>query len=110
MIFPEGRLNLEQKDMLAFKSGFVLMAHRAGKPIVPFYIVKGEKWYNRWEGVIGDPIDVRELCGRLPTLEKVNEVCALLKQKEEELKAYYEEIQAAKRAKKNKKKKSTVTE
>ena len=90
MIFPEGRLNLDNPDkMLAFKSGTVLMAHRANKPIIPLYIVKGKKWYNRWHGVIGDPIDVREMCGPLPSLDKINEVCALLKQKEEELRDFY---------------------
>ena len=90
MIFPEGKLNVEQpEDMLSFKSGAILMAHRANKPIIPMYIIKGKKWYNRWHGVLGDPIDVRELCGKFPSLDKINEVCALLKAKEEELKDFY---------------------
>ncbi len=89
MIFPEGKLNLEQDDMLTFKSGAVLMAHTTCKPIIPMYIVKGKKWYNRWHGVMGDPIDVRELCGPMPTLEKINQVNDLLRQKEEELKEFY---------------------
>ena len=89
MIYPEGGVNVNSNDILSFKSGAVLMAHKAGKPIVPMYIVKGKKWYNRWHCVMGDPVDVRELCGTFPTLEKINEVCVLLKNKEEELKEFY---------------------
>lgn len=89
MIFPEGKLNKEQKDMLGFKSGAILMAHSTNKPIIPLYIIKGKKWYNRWYGVIGDPIDVRALCGPLPSLDKLNEVSNMLRDKEEELKEYF---------------------
>ena len=89
MIFPEGKLNVEQEEMLSFKSGSILMAHSSGKPIIPLYIVKGKKWYNRWIGVLGDPIDVREICGKYPTLEKIELVNCLIKQKEEELKEFY---------------------
>lgn len=89
MIFPEGKLNVEQEDMLSFKSGAILMAHNTNKPIIPLYIAKGKKWYNRWYGVLGDPIDVRALCGPFPTLEKLNEVSDFLRQKEEQLKEFY---------------------
>lgn len=89
MIFPEGKLNVEQEEMLGFKSGAILMAHSTGKPIIPMYIIKPKKWYQRWWGVLGDPIDVRELCGPRPTLEKINSVSDLLKEKEEELKSFY---------------------
>ena len=89
MIFPEGQLNNQQEKILPFKSGAILMAHSTNKPIIPVYIVKGKKWYNRWYGVLGDPIDVRALCGPLPTLEKINEVSDLLRIKEEELKEFY---------------------
>lgn len=89
MIFPEGKLNREQDDMLSFKSGAILMAHSTNKPIIPMYIIKGKKWYNRWYGVLGDPINVRELCGPMPSLEKINEVSDYIREKEEELKDFY---------------------
>lgn len=89
LIFPEGTIVNDDNTSPAFKSGAILMAHKANKPIIPMYIIKGKKWYNRWRCVMGDPIDVRALCGDFPSLDKVNEVCELLKQKEEELKDFY---------------------
>jgi 1-acyl-sn-glycerol-3-phosphate acyltransferase len=89
MIFPEGKVNLEQSEMLPFKSGAILMAHSTKKPIIPMYIVPGKKWYNRWYGVLGDPIDVREICGPFPSLEKINQVSVLLQETEEKLKEFY---------------------
>ena len=89
LIYPEGGVSVGDNDLKSFKSGSILMAHKANKPIIPMYIVKGKKWYNRWHCVLGDPIDVREMCGTFPTLEKIDEVCALLREKEEELKNFY---------------------
>lgn len=89
LIFPEGQLNVVQDDMLTFKSGAILMAYSTGKPIIPLYIVKGKKWYNRWIGVLGEPIDIRALCGTVPSLERINEISILLREKEEELKKFY---------------------
>lgn len=89
MIFPEGKVNDNANELLAFKSGSILMAYKANKPIIPLYIVKGKKWYNRWHGVLGDPINVRELCGPIPSLDKINQISDLLKEKEEELKDFY---------------------
>ena len=90
LIFPEGRVNNTKADILPFKSGVILMAYSTGKPIVPMYIAKREKWYHRWWGVLGDPIDVRGICGAIPSLDKVNQVSALLQEKEAELKEFYE--------------------
>lgn len=97
MIFPEGQLNREKDTMLSFKGGAILMAHKAKKPIYPLYIIKGKKWYDRWYGVLGDPIDVYAQCGAMPSLEKINEISELLKAKEEELKEFYLESKYAKR-------------
>lgn len=89
LIFPEGKLNSEQNNMLAFKSGVILMAYTTNKPIIPLYIVKPDKWYKRWYGVLGDPIDIRSLCGGHPSLSKINEISEFLQNKEEELKEFY---------------------
>lgn len=97
MIFPEGQLNREKDTMLSFKGGAILMAYKAKKPIYPLYIVKGKKWYNRWCGVLGDPIDIHTLCGAMPSLKKINEISELLRSKEEELKNFYLESKYAKR-------------
>lgn len=92
VIFPEGRVNREadSEPLLAFKSGAVLMAHRASAPILPMFIVKNDKWYKRQHIVMGQPLDIASIMGKMPTMEEMNKVTDLLREKEEELKEYYE--------------------
>jgi 1-acyl-sn-glycerol-3-phosphate acyltransferase len=88
-IFPEGQLNRGAEEMLAFKSGVILMAHSARVPIVPVYLVPPGRWYQRRAAVVGEPIDVRALCGDMPTVDDFNRASDYVHQKEEELKAFY---------------------
>ena len=89
LIFPEGQVNHNTEDVLTFKSGATLMAHRANKPIVPVYFPEYDKKMKR-VAIVGDPIDVRAMCDGIPTMEKLNEVSAYIRQKELELKELYE--------------------
>ena len=92
VIFPEGHVNRNGgQEINAFKSGAILMAHRASAPILPVYIVRREKWYHRQYVVLGEPFDVRAAVGLIPTMEQVDKVCEQLREKELELKRYYEE-------------------
>jgi hypothetical protein len=68
------------------------MAHRAQAPILPIYIVKREKWYHRQRIVVGQPIQVAQQLGRMPNMQQMAEVTELLREKELELKAYYESL------------------
>ena len=88
-IFPEGQINQSGKEMLTFKSGAVLMAHQAKKPILPMYIVKPEKWYHRRVVVLGELIDVNKLCGPMPSLETLQKATQHLQEVELNLKQYY---------------------
>ncbi len=92
MIFPEGGVNLHNTEMSSFKSGAVLMAHRTKKPILPVYLVKPEKWYNRREIIIGEPFDVATSLGDYPTMQDMARVSEELRQKELELREYYNNI------------------
>ena len=93
VIFPEGGLNRDTTDTIhAFKSGAVLMAHRANSPILPIYIVKREKWYQRQRLIVGKPFDVRERLGAIPSMERLNEASAQLRNEELELRAYFEAL------------------
>jgi hypothetical protein len=67
------------------------MAHRANAPILPVYIVKREKWYRAQRVVIGEPFDVNAAVGPIPTMEQMERVTAQLREKELELKRFYEE-------------------
>ncbi len=90
MIFPEGTVNRTEDDVKSFKSGAILMAHMGKAPVIPAYIVKAKKWYNRTKIVVGEPIDVTKLCGEFPTMEEIDSACKILHDKEEELKNCYE--------------------
>lgn len=92
VIFPEGQVNRgDGREVQTFKSGAILMAHRAGAPILPVYIVKREKWYRTQRVVIGEPFDVKTAVGPIPTMEQMNHVTEQLREKELELKRFYEE-------------------
>lgn len=98
LIFPEGQVNQgDTREVNAFKSGVILMAHRANAPILPVYIVRREKWYHTQDVVIGEPFDAKAAVGPIPTMEQVDRVCAELREKELELKRFYEEKYASQR-------------
>ncbi len=93
VIFPEGGLNRDKEETIhTFKSGAVLMAHKAKASILPIYIVKREKWYQRQRVVIGEIFDVREEIGNMPTLEQLNRASETLRKRELELREYYETL------------------
>lgn len=93
LIFPEGGIHTDTPDQVnAFKSGAVFMAHRAQAPILPMYIAKREKWYHRQRIIVGQPIQVGQLLGRMPNMQQMSQVTELLREKEVELKAYYESL------------------
>lgn len=87
LIFPEGSVN-RQEDVKSYKSGAILMAHLSKKPILPIYIHRAEKWYNRTTVVIGEPIDVNALCGKIPTQEQMEKASQVLRDKEIEMQEF----------------------
>lgn len=89
LIFPEGQVNENQGEILAFKSGAVLMATTSNAPLLPVYIVKREKWYHRYVVLIGDPVNFTETYGARPSMQNMREASELLHAKEEELMLYY---------------------
>jgi 1-acyl-sn-glycerol-3-phosphate acyltransferase len=89
LIFPEGQVNRTGEEMLGFKSGVVLMAYRTKKPILPVYIVKPEKKRSRRTILIGDPVYIHELVGKMPSMEDFERAGAYLREKELELINHY---------------------
>ena len=91
LIFPEGQIHLNDgNDILAFKSGVVLMAHKSNAPVIPLYVAKREKWYHRQHIIMGQAVDIKEQLGKIPTVDKITAASEVLRQKEVELRAYYE--------------------
>lgn len=91
VIFPEGEVHVKSgHEILAFKSGVVLMAHRSGAPVIPLYVAEKRKWYHRQHMVMGQAVDIREMLGRIPTVDAIASASNTLREKEMELRAYYE--------------------
>lgn len=91
-MFPEGKINVDnEEEMKKFKGGIALFAIMNKVPVIPVYVVKRKKWYQRQRIVIGAPIHLEKICGRTPTLRDVETVSEYLQSKEEELAIYYRE-------------------
>jgi 1-acyl-sn-glycerol-3-phosphate acyltransferase len=104
-IFPEGRLTTKDDGAIqAFKSGAVLMAYKAGAPLVPVYLHKKDRWYQRQRIVVGEPINIVELVGKLPTKTALAAASAAVHDKELELQSYLESLPIGKKLQKKREK------
>ena len=86
-MFPEGHISGE--ELASFKSGMVLMAMTADKPIVPVYVKPRAHWYNRLVTVVGEPIHIREKYGDVK-LNQMDEIAADIQNIEKTLQQYVE--------------------
>jgi 1-acyl-sn-glycerol-3-phosphate acyltransferase len=84
-MYPEGEVT-RNEDVQKFKSGVVLMAVTAKKPIVPVYVKKRKNLFERQRVVIGEPINPSELFGKMPSLTDMEKITELLREKERQLK------------------------
>ena len=84
-VFPEGQVR-RTESMGAFKSGVVMMAVMAQVEILPVFLAERKSRFHRQVAVIGERIDYKKLiAGPMPTIDELNAITALLKQKEQEL-------------------------
>ncbi len=89
VIFPEGKVNTEESgDMLAFKGGIALMAYLSKTMVVPTYIVPVKKWYQRRVLVMGDPMNINQIC-KAPSMDEMNIAGEKIREKVLELKEKY---------------------
>ena len=68
------------------------MAHRSGAPVIPLYVVQRQKWWKCQQMVMGQAIDVKAMLGKIPTVDTIASVSDVLREKEIELRTYYENI------------------
>ncbi len=75
-MFPQGGITDEASS---FKSGAMLIATQADVPILPMYIVKREKWWQRYQLVIADPFYWRDYCDKKrPGMKDIERMTKLL--------------------------------
>ncbi len=77
-VFPQGRIKNEEK-LQSVKSGAVLIAMRAGVPIIPVNVLPKRKWYSRRRAVIGQPIVPADyIAGKFPKKSDIDCIAARL--------------------------------
>lgn len=77
-VFPQGGINRDD-EIDTVKSGAVLMALRAGVPIIPMYIVPKKHWYNRSTVIIGNEVNPKDYCTKkMPSTADIQNITDVL--------------------------------
>ena len=99
-VFPEGTVSRDD-NLHAFKSGIVMMAVMSGADILPVYIVKRKNRWDRQEVLIGEKIILKEhISSDFPSIDEIENLTALLKEREEGLERVSREKKQNKKRKK----------
>ena len=77
-IFPQGGIDRED-EIDSIKSGAVLMAFRAGVPIIPMHIIPRKHWFSRQVVIIGETINPKDFSTKkLPSTTDIKTVTNVL--------------------------------
>ena len=95
LMFPQGRLERDG-EIKKLKSGAVLMAWQAGVPLLPVYVKKGAKWYNRAIVMVGEEFHISDYCDKkMPSMADIERLTDIAAEKMHEVEhAYYAYIKA----------------
>ena len=95
-IFPEARITPDG-EMHEFKQSYIVIAHRANAPIIPFVTDGNYGLFKRTHVMIGAPIDLSPYIsstGRTPTREELKTANDAIYEKMRSLRAELEERKA----------------
>ena len=85
-IFAQGQIQ-RSGNFETFKAGAVLLAVRAGVPIIPVYLSQRKHWWQRKVVVIGDSFDPKEKCQKkFPSMQDIDAMTDELLSEMKELK------------------------
>lgn len=98
-IFPEGHIKTNEEAVDSFKNGMILMAIKAKVPLVPIYVEKRKKWYQRQVMFQGEEINLLEKYGPMPSMSQIEEAGRLCRERELELARLAESYRTKKRIK-----------
>ena len=96
VIFPEGAINTTEEELLGFKKGTAFMANKSRSPVLPVYIGERERWWQCIPVVIGEPVDVSEICKKYPRTEAVDRASEYLRDEEARLAEFYQTLRSNK--------------
>ena len=106
-IFPEGR-NTDDGNIQPFKKSYIVIAHRAGCPIIPIVTDGNYGFFKRTRVIVGNVINVSEYISStapIPPREELNKVNEIVFNKVLNLRQQLEELKSSPRqSKKNKRK------
>ena len=89
-IFAQGQIQ-RSGNFETFKAGAVLLAVKAGVPIIPVYLSQREHWWQRKVVVIGDSFDPKEKCQKkFPSMQDIDAMTEELLLEMKQLKAVCE--------------------
>ena len=70
-IFPEGRRNNTEAEILPFHHGAAVLSIKTKAPIIPMMIYKRPRWFRMTHILIGDPIEFSEYYGKKMSEEEM---------------------------------------
>ena len=89
-IFAQGQIQ-RSGNFETFKAGAVLLAVKAGVPIIPVYLSQREHWWQRKVVVIGDSFDPKKKCQKkFPSMQDIDAMTEELLLEMKQLKAVCE--------------------
>ena len=106
-IFPEGR-NTDDGNIQPFKKSYIVIAHRAGCPIIPIVTDGNYGFFKRAHVIVGKEINISEhisTTDSMPTKEELNKVNEIVFNKVLALRQQLEELKTSSKQRKNNKRK-----
>lgn len=89
-VFPQGGIRTE---LTQIRGGAILIALRAGVPIIPMYTARRKRFFERRLLIVGEPFDLREYCTKkFPGVADIERLSALLLERMERCRAAWEEM------------------
>jgi len=84
-VFPGGHIDNSQTGIDSFKSGMVLMALKAGVPVLPVLLVRKKHWYSRLCVIVGEAVDIKKECGATVSFADIGRMTKLIIEREKSL-------------------------
>ena len=96
-MFPQGGIR-QDEEFSQIKSGAILIALRAGAPILPVYSNRKNKpWYRPTTVVMGQPLDCAEFCKKkMPSMAEIEAASAALSERMEACRKTFQALEEQK--------------
>lgn len=105
LLFPEGtRKDISDEENLSLKNGSAMFAIKSQAPVVPMWLIKKPKAFQKNVLLVGEPFVLSEFAGQKLSKEILEQASQIISQKMQKLRDDYIKEQEEKEAKKKNKK------